>query len=91
MERIGHIIKRCFVELGIDRPIQQYKALSLWPVVVGERLSQVTQPNHIENGKIFIKVDNALWRNEIIFYKEEIIQKMNEELGSRLVEDIIFM
>ncbi len=91
MEQIGNIIKRCFGELGINKPILNHRAMSLWPLVAGERLSKVTQPQYIENGKIFIKVNDSIWRNEIVFYKREIIKKMNKALGYKLLTDIIFI
>ena len=91
MEQIGNILKRYLSEIGIERPVLNYRAISVWPIVVGDRLSKVTHAKSIKNGKIFVQVDGALWRNEIIFSKQEIIEKLNCKLESNVVKDIIFI
>ncbi len=91
MERIGSIMHKLLGELGIERPVQRYQALLLWPEVVGERISEVTEANRLRNGKLFIRVKNAAWRNELVFYKEELVQKMNRKLGSNVVQEIILI
>ncbi|MBN2029113.1 DUF721 domain-containing protein [bacterium] len=91
MEQIGDVIQKCFLELGIDKPVLNYKAMSLWPSVVGERLSKVTKPQYVENGRMLVKVNDSAWRNEIVYSKREIIRKMNKALGLKLVIDIVFI
>lgn len=90
-EKIGNILNQFLHELGIDKPIKRYEALYIWPKVVGNRISEVTEPKYISNGKIFVEVKNSTWRNEIIFYKAQIIDKMNRELGCQFVVDIILI
>ena len=91
MEEFGNILNQVIKELGIEKPIIKYKALSLWPEAVGERISEVTEPCRLNNGKMFIKVKNDAWRNELVFHKPEIIRKINDELGSRVVRDLILI
>ena len=91
MEKIGNILHQFLHELGIEKPIMRYRALTLWPEVVGERISEVTEPDRLTNGKIFVKVKSDSWRNELVFYKKEIIDKINEKLGSTVVKDIILI
>ena len=91
MERIGNIIQKYFFELGIDKSILEHRAISVWPAIVGKRLSEVTQPERVTEGKIFVKINNALWRNEIFYHKKKIIQKINQELGENVLNDIILI
>ena len=91
MEQIGNILHQFFYELGIDKPILKFQALDMWSKVVGEKISEVTEPRRITDGKIFVKVKNDTWRNELVYYKKNIIEKLNNELGSRIVKDIILI
>ncbi len=91
MEKVGNIIQKYFFDLGIDKPILEHRAIFVWPTIVGKRLSEVTQPERVTEGKIFVKINNALWRNEIFYHKKEIIQKMNQELGANVLNDIILI
>ncbi len=91
MEQIGNILSKFLYELGIEKPIMKYRALRMWPEIVGERISKVTEAKGLTDGKMFVKVQNDSWRNEITFYKQEIIQKINREVGSKIVKDIILI
>jgi predicted nucleic acid-binding Zn ribbon protein len=89
MEALGAVIWRTLRELGIEKPVKRAEALRVWPKVVGEKISQVTEPQFFSSGKIFIKVKNDAWRNELFFHKRELLRKLNEELGSAIVDDIV--
>jgi len=91
MEQIGNILSKFLYELGINKPVMKYRALTMWPEIVGERISNVTEAKRLTDGKIFVKVQNDSWRNELTFYKQEIIQKINKEIGLKIVKDIILI
>ena len=91
MEQFGNILNQFIKELGIEKPLAKYKALQIWNHVVGEKISQVTEPKSLSNGKMLVKVKNDAWRNELIFYKSDIIKRLNRELGSNMVCDIILL
>ena len=91
METLGQILETYLKELGIEKPVKRYTVLSIWSKVVGERIAEVTQPLRFDGGKLFIRVKSAVWRHELIYYKTEIIQKINQELQDRIVYDIILI
>ena len=91
MEQIGDVLQKLVRELDIARPILKYQALALWPEIVGKRISKVTQPQRIRDGRIFVKVKNDAWRNELVFHKQEIIHHINVKVGERVVEEIILL
>ena len=91
MELIGQILNKYLTDLGIKKSITDYQAINYWHEIVGEKISRVTEPERMSDGKIFVKVKNDTWRNELIFYKKEIIEKLNSTIGSRAVKDIILI
>ncbi len=91
MEQIGHIIQGLLKEHQIEDPIQKYQALTLWSSVVGQSISDVTKPQRISDGKLFIQVQNDAWRQELFYHKRDILQKLNFALGSNLVKDIVLI
>jgi predicted nucleic acid-binding Zn ribbon protein len=91
LELIGQILNKYLTDLGIYKPIKSYKALNLWHEVVGEKISKVTEPERLSDGKMFVKVKNASWRNELVFHKRDIIDKINRAVGSSVVKDIVLM
>lgn len=76
--------------LGLGKKLRQYEVLELWASVVGEQIAAVTTAERIEDGKLFVSVRRAPWRNELLFLKATLIAKLNAAMGETIVNDIIF-
>lgn len=83
-ESIQSVLARFLKESGLEEPVRRYRTLQDWPEIVGESIAAVTRPERISNGKLFIRVENDAWRNELIFYKKEILEKVNSQLDSAI-------
>jgi predicted nucleic acid-binding Zn ribbon protein len=87
---LGDVVKSLCHNWGIDRKLKEYDAITQWPSIVGERIAREAQPISVRNGKLFVYVEKAVWRNELTFMKRELIAKLNRSVGTSLVKDIIF-
>ena len=54
------------------------------------RIAQVTQADHIEGDKLFVKDTLSTWRNELMFLKKDMIDNINAAMKQELIKDIIF-
>lgn len=77
-------------QLGLSKKIRQYQVLEKWHSIVGEQIAKVTQAEHMDMGKLFVRVLNSTWRNELVFLKKELIEKINKVMNQEIVKDIIF-
>lgn len=77
-------------QLGITKKMQQAVVLSSWSEIVGEHIARVTEAERVENGILFVKTLNAPWRNELTMRRLEILEKINEAAGGKVVKDIRF-
>ena len=69
----------------------QNKALNVWNEIVGEKVANHTEPDRVEHGVIIVKVSSPTWRQELYFQKKEIIQKINNKIGKKVIRDIRFI
>lgn len=76
--------------LGIENKIKQNEIIVRWPEIVGEKLSKVTTADKVENGILFVRVTNSVWRNELIYMKTEIINRISSRLNTDIINDIRF-
>ncbi len=74
---------------GLETPIEQNKAIFLWDKIVGEQIASHTEAEKVSYGKLFVKVNSPVWRNELIFQKEEILNKINKKLTNAKINEII--
>jgi predicted nucleic acid-binding Zn ribbon protein len=91
MDTLGDVLNRTLSDFGIQKAVKKYRALHIWEDVVGERIAKVTKAQRISDGRLFVKVKNDSWRNELVYYKKEIVNKINKEIGYTAIKDIILI
>jgi len=78
-------------KFGIENAVAQNNALNIWNEVVGETVAKNTLPERVEHGIIIVKVSSPTWRQELFFQKNEIIKKINKNIGKNVIKDIRFI
>ena len=46
---------------------------------------------HLKNNTIIIKTKSPSWRQELLFFKKEIIQKINKKLRNYTIEKVVIL
>lgn len=75
---------------GIDKKVKAYSVIDDWPEIVGEKVAKNAVAERIESGKLFVRVKSSVWRQEMLFQKQDIIKKINTKYREEIVKDIIF-
>jgi predicted nucleic acid-binding Zn ribbon protein len=89
-ERIGKILARSLKSLEIDRRLKEESILLNWGRVVGERIASKANPVKVKDSILFVSVENASWRNELMFMKRKIVRELNQWAKDNVIRDIIF-
>ena len=87
---IGEALDELIGGLGIEKKIREYDAVVFWETVVGDRIAKVAAATKISQGILFVRVRSSVWRNELALRKNEIREKLNARIGSKMVRDIKF-
>ena len=61
-----------------------------WKKIVGKTISKNTEITCIKNGKITIKTSNPIWRNELTFQKEDLLNRLKKEEPNSNIKEIEF-
>ena len=75
-------IKRKFDETGI---------IASWPDLVGKSVANRTKELFIHDKKLFLRIESSVIKNELMLMRTQIIDKINNEAKSVLIEEIIFL
>lgn len=85
---------------ALDRLINAYKLkpklneaklTERWEDIVGIMVARHTRNLYIKNNKLYIKLDSSVIRQEMMYSKTIILEKVNTELGGRYVDEIVFV
>ena len=73
-----------------NKAIEEYEAFKVWDEIVGKKISNVTKTENIIAGKLYVKVDNPVWRNELTLLKPMILEKYEKKFAKKIISDVIF-
>ena len=91
METLKSAIKKAVVSAGVEKALKQESAVFLWGEVVGKRISGVTIAEKVDKGVLTVKTESPTWRQELHMQKKEIIDKINNKIGSKAIREIRFI
>ncbi len=61
-----------------------------WCAVVGKAISNNTEIIHLKKGILTIKTSNPIWRNELSFQKNELLNKLQKAEPELNITEIVF-
>ena len=62
---------------------------AVWEDIMGKTISRYTEKLQIIGDKLIITTNVAPLKNELIYQKEKIKQRVNEALGQKVVGEVI--
>lgn len=65
--------------------------VAYWEKIMGLPIASRTTQIYIKDGKLFIQLDSAPLRNELLMAKNKIIELINKEVGEKIIQDVIFL
>lgn len=75
-------IKRKYDETGV---------IANWPDLVGKSVANRTKELFIHDKKLFLRIESSVIKNELMLMRTQIIDKINEDAKSVLIDEIIFL
>lgn len=86
---MGDAIKKFLEESRIKGGIQALQIEDVWEQIMGKTIARYTDKLQIINDTLFITTQVAPLKQELIFQKEKIIQRVNEVLGQKVISKLV--
>lgn len=65
--------------------------LTHWERIMGKTISSRTTEIYIKSKKLFIRLNSAALKQELVQSKDKIIQLINEEMGAEVIREVVFI
>ena len=88
---LGEVLKELIDTYHLEGKLNEVKVIHSWENVVGEMIARHTKDLYIKKGKLFVKIDSPALKNELIYSSSTIVEKLNNEAGCKVVQEIIFI
>ncbi len=91
MKRLKKAIEEAVLGVGIKSALDQEAAVIFWDTVVGRKIGSIAKAEKVESGTLFVRVETSVWRQELHMQKKELINKINEKIGTKAIKEIRFI
>ena len=86
---LGDALRQFLNKSRLKNNIQTLQISEHWAQIMGATISKYTDRIELKNGTLFIHTNVAPLKNELIFQKELIISRMNENMGESVVTEVV--
>ena len=69
--------------------IQAAKIEDVWEQIMGKTIAKYTEKIQIINSTLFITTSVAPLKQELIYQKVQIIERVNEIMGEKVIKDVV--
>lgn len=87
---LGQIVGKIMKAYGLEKRMKEMDILKGWPEMMGIAVANRTTNLRINNRVLYISMDSAVMREELLNGKQIILQRVNDFAGERIIDDVWF-
>ena len=65
--------------------------VAFWPELMGTAIANRTTQIYVSRGKLFVRIESSVIKNELLMVRTGIIDKLNERAGAKVISELIFL
>ncbi len=75
---------------GLETPLLQRRLIDSWGEVAGSVVARYTGDIFISNQTLMVKINNSALRAELSMMRTQLVNRLNQHVGVRVIADIKF-
>lgn len=86
---LGDAIKEFLKKSKLKSGVQALQIKEAWEQLMGKTIASYTDDIRIIDRKLFITTHVAPLKNELLFQKEKIIERVNEHFREKIIDEVV--
>ncbi|TXH59606.1 MAG: DUF721 domain-containing protein [Bacteroidia bacterium] len=86
---IGEALQQFLNKSNLKRYVQAYQIEDVWKDIMGTTIAKYTDKIEIYNQTLVIYTQVAPLKNELAYQRDQIIQRVNEALGKKTINEVV--
>jgi hypothetical protein len=86
---VGDAIKQFLNQSRIKGSIQALQIEEIWEEIMGKTIAKYTDKIQIHGQTLYINTSMAPLKQELLYQKDKIIQRVNEALGEKIIKEVV--
>jgi predicted nucleic acid-binding Zn ribbon protein len=87
--KLGDALKQFVQNSKLKNGIRAAQIEEVWQELMGATIAKYTDKIYIFDQKLFIETSVGPLKNELGFQKQQIIERVNEKMGEKIISDVI--
>lgn len=88
---LKEIIDKFLKAYSLEHKMKEYDVIQNWPILMGKAVAFRTKEITISNKRMRLVIDSSVMREELLFGKQLIIDRVNDYAGFEIINDIWFV
>jgi predicted nucleic acid-binding Zn ribbon protein len=86
---LGEALKEFLNKSRLKGGVQAMQIEDAWEKIMGKTIARYTDKIEIKNQTLFITSSVAPLKNELLYQKNKIIERVNEALGEKVISEVV--
>ena len=87
--QIGEALKQFLNKSKLKNGIRAVQIESVWEQLMGKTIARYTDKIEIINSTLFIRTSVGPLKQELVYQKDKIIERVNESMGEKVVTNVV--
>jgi len=87
--QIGDALKQFLNKSRLKNGIRAVQIESVWEQLMGKTIARYTDKIEIINSTLFIRTSAGPLKQELVYQKDKIIERVNEAMGEKVVTNVV--
>ena len=88
---LGEAIIKMLKAYRLDNKVTETDIWQSWETIMGPSIYRHTQNIELRDRVLLIRLDSSALRHELNFAKPKIVEKINEHVGKKFIDDVLLM
>ena len=88
--KLGDALEQMFDSFNLKGKADQTSIITTWEELMGKTIASRTRKMFFKGNTLYVELSSAPLKQELILSKEKIIKLINENVGDKTIEDIVF-
>lgn len=88
VKSVADVLQQLLREEGLETPLQQKRLIDSWETVTGRIVARYTTEKFIQNQTLYVKIVNPASRQDLAMMRQQLVKRLNEQVGSFIISDI---
>lgn len=88
-QQVGDILKAMMESDGNEDDFNRQKVCYLWSYVTGPIVNRATTRRYIDKDIMHVYIDSGPIKSELAFIKCQLVEKLNEAAGKKVIKNLI--